>query len=251
MDNKNLTLASYCVLGIALIAAVTVAGYYRSQYLEIKNQAPKEIVKEVVKKVEVKSEDKVDEIAELERELSVLKTQSPNAEKKPIPPKTEEKRRHGKPGFSLVELKANDPERYQEIMEHYKRKNELMASGVADKMIFFNEMDTTGMSEKELANHELLLEKLAKMHESTENISENPEDIRNNMRAQWQNFRELRGLMRNERDYLLLDAGKKMGFDDKEASLMRDYIKNTYEITSGKAFFSKRRRNQSDKKDNK
>ena len=34
-----------------------------------------------------------------------------------------------------------------------------------------------------------------------------------------------------------MDAGRKMGFGEDESKLLKDYVKNAYDITSGKSMF--------------
>lgn len=237
MCNKHLSVGINIIFGIAFIAALITAGYYRSQYQEIKDLPPKEVIKEV----KVESPEKDAQIAELTKHLEEMGKKGTAVAAKPAQTKPQQDDRRRGPRTSLQEMKVNDPEKYQKIMEHYTSMNERMTAGVADKMVFFNELDTANMTETELENHQKLLEKLAKMHEAAEKLDmDDPESIRNNMRTQWQNFREVNTLMKTERDYLLIDAGRKMGFDDKEAQLLKDYVNNAYEITSGRSFFGGR-----------
>ena len=188
MSNKKLSISIHIILGIALIAALSAIGYYRSKYLEIKNQPIKVVTKTIV------SQDEEVEIKYLKNQIAELKEkagQETVVKEKPTSPPAHQPK--GKPKFSLLDLKETDPERYQKIMEHYTKMNERMSKGVEDKMVFFNDLDTTGMTDEELANHQKLLEKLAKMHEATEKarVSNNADDIQQTMRSQWQNYREL------------------------------------------------------------
>ena len=233
MKTKHLSPGINIIFGIAFIAALITTGYYRSQYLAIKDQPPKE----VIKKVEVESPEKDAEIADLKKQLADLGSTKPKTSTTIKAKSKQVQTKWGSQRMSLKEMKVNNPERYQKIMDYYNSMNSRVASGVEDKMVFFNELDTANMTEEELENHQKLLEKLAKMHEATEKAGENPDDIKNNMRSQWKNYRELSKLMQKERDYLILDAGRKMGFDDTEAKLLRDYVNNAHEITSGRSFF--------------
>jgi hypothetical protein len=233
MSNKKFSISIHLLLGVALIAAISATGYYRSKYLEIKEQPPK-IVTKIVESPDtaakiVEIEKLKTQLAEQETKLKINKTETVvKAQTKPPPSPR-------RANFSLRDLKENDPERYQQIMEYYNKMNARMSKGVADKMVFFNDLDTSDMTDKELDNHRKLLEKLAKMHEATEKagMNNNAEDIQSTMREQWKNYREISKLMTKERDYLIMDAGKKMGFNHEEAGLLKDYVKNAYEITSG------------------
>ena len=232
---KNFSISVHVVLGVALIAAISAVGYYRSKYLEIKDQTPKVITKTVESKV---SAEKDTEITYLKNQLAELKAKS-KVSKKDATIKKKPKVATPKPKFSLLDLKAQNPDRYQKIMDYYSRMNKRMSQGVEDKMVFFNDLDTTGMTDKELENHQKLLEKLAKMHEATEKAegSGDAENLQNTMRSQWQNHRELSPLLNNERDFLLMDAGRKMGFTENESKQLKDYVKNAYDVTSGNSMF--------------
>ena len=241
MNKKNLSIGIQVFWGIALISSISAAGYFRSKYLAIKDQAPKVVTKTVVEPADTSAKDA--EIAELKKQIENLEAKAANPKQEAVaqgkPADTQPRDRGDRQRFSLVELKEKDPERYQRIMESRTKMNEQMSKGVADKMVFFNDLDTSNMTEKELENHQKLLEKLAKMHEDTEKLgkNDNPAEIQDTMRAQWQNMREVSELMRGERDYLLMDAGRKMGFNEEEAKLLKDYVNNAYEITSGRSMF--------------
>lgn len=241
MNKKSLSIVIHLILGVALIGALSAAGYFRSKYLAAKDQPPKIITKTI----ETDTSAKDAEIKELKKKLEELTTTKPETVITEQPkPQPQNQQNQDRRRFSLVELKEKDPERYQRIMEQRTKMNESIAKGVADKMVFFNDLDTSDMSKEELENHQKLLEKLAKMHEDTEKAmtTNDAEEIQNNMRSRWENYREVSQLMRGERDYLIMDAGRKMGFTDDEAKLLKDYVNNAYEITSGRSMFGGGRR---------
>jgi len=236
MNNKNLSITIYVVLLLALIAAISAIGYYRSKYLEIKDKPPK-IVTKIVKPTLTVTKDV--EIKKLQKELTTLKANVKTGKTATVVKVQTKHPSMQITRFSLRDLKENDPERYERIMEHYIRMNERMSKGVADRMVFFNDLDTSEMTDKELENHQKLLERLAEMHEETEKtgMSNNAEDIQSAMREQWKNYRELSKMMRKERNYLIIDACRKMGFSNEEAKLLKNYVNNAYDITSGRSMF--------------
>ena len=238
MKNTKKSIAVHSIMGVALIAAVSTTAYYRSAYLEIKNQSPK-VVTKTIKAADTTNNDA--EVAALKQQITdleaVLKTKDSKVATN-VQPKNSRQRR------TLQELKVENPERYQKIVDYYTKISARVANGVADKMVFFNELDTSEMTEKELENHQKLLEKLAKLHEDTEKagLDNNPDAMRDTMKSQWKNYREISKLMKKERDFLIIDAGRKMGFDDYEAKLLKDYVNNAYDITSGRSMFRGRGR---------
>jgi hypothetical protein len=242
MSNKNLSISIYVVLGLALITAISATGYYRSKYLEIKYMPPKTITKTIESAV---SKSKDTEIKKLEKELTTLKAdvKTRNAEtvvtNKPTPkpaPKPTSAIRHS---FSLQDLKQTDPERYQRILGHYNKMNKRMSKGVEGKLAFFNDLDTSEMTDEEIKNHQKIVDILTKMQEESEKTvaMDNLEESQSAMREQWKNSRKLSKMMNKTRDYLIADAGRKMGFSNEDAKLLKDYVKNAYEITSSRNMF--------------
>ncbi|MBN1864504.1 MAG: hypothetical protein JW808_06350 [Victivallales bacterium] len=232
------------LFGVIVVALVLSSGgllYYRHRYLLEKSRGPDRILVEVP----VVDAEKDAELSSLREQLAKLLETSSPAVTPVVDPVPVVSRRDGgdqvrRPDrMNLHDLRAADPERYQQIIEHYNAMNERMTSSVEDRLLFFNELDTSGMTVEQLEDHNKLLEKLALMHESiaAARAADDPELIREAMRSQFQNFRDLSSLMEKERDYLIIDAGRMMGFSDEDSRLLRDYVVNAYEITSGRGFF--------------
>ncbi len=239
--NKAMLSVVSVVMGLSFLLSGVTALYYRSLYILEKDREPERIT------IEVPVED-LEKDAELTRLHAQLAKQSeslgeavaPAVEPVPVVRRDAADQGRARPErMNLTDMRANDPERYQRIVEHYNAMNERMTSSVEDRLLFFSELDTSVMNDEQLENHNKVLEKLALMHESivAARAADDPELIREAMRSQFQNFRELASLMEKERDYLILDAGRMMGFSDDEAKLLKDYVVNAYEITSGRAFF--------------
>ena len=242
MKEKNISIIINIAMGVAFVASSCGMIYYRSAYLELESKPP-----EVVVRREVSTEyiEKNSEVVELKRKVSDLEIKLkskvaiiPAVTTKKITKSSSNKR------STLQEMKVDNPERYQKIIDYYTKMSERVANGLLDKIEFFNELDTSGMSNKELINHNELMDKLKNLHEKVDdvNLADNPDTIRDTMREQWKSYREVNGLMKKERDFMIIDGARRMGLDDDEAKLLKDYEKNSYELTSGRGMFRGGRR---------
>ena len=237
MKEKKFSIIINIVMGVAFVASSCGMIYYRSAYLKEKASSPKIVVKN---EISTKYTEKDSEIVKLKKQVSdledELKSETVNLTKNPPQPiiKSTQKKRS-----TLQDMKVENPERYQKMIDYYTRMSERVANGLLDKIEFFNELDTSSMSNKELLNHNELMDKLKDLHEKVDgaNLADNPDSIREAMRTQWKNYREVNGLMKKERDFMIIDGARRMGLDDEEAKLLKDYVKNSYELTSGRSMF--------------
>lgn len=229
-------------MGVAFVASSCGMIYYRSAYLDLQSTPPKVVVKKVILTETIEKDSKIVELKKKVSDLEVkLKSEvvvTPTVTTKTIIKSSPKKR------STLQDMKVENPERYQKIIDYYTRMSERVANGWLDKIELFNELDTSSMSNKELLNHNELMDKLKDLHENVDwdNLADNPDTIRDTMREQWKSYREVNGLMKKERDFMLIDGARRMGLGEDEAKLLKDYVKNSYELTSGRGMFRGRGR---------
>jgi len=246
MENKPITIGAITVLAIAFVLAIASAGYYRNQYREIQKQAPEVVTRETIKIVEVPGNN--DQVEELKKKITDLQTRLKAKENVINDLDGNKQNRHQMArNWSgrnwLQNLREKNPERYQKMMDSYRKMNERMGSGINDRLAFLKELDTTGMSEEALKNHNELLAKLEALQELSEKINNAEEDeIQKLTMQRMREMGQCYQLFQTERDAALLDIGKKMGFNNEEAGVIRDCVKRAYDMTSPHSMFRSRGR---------
>jgi len=135
----------------------------------------------------------------------------------------------------MKKMKAEDPEGYAEMIQKRKERQEEMKYKLAERTATFMYLDTSHMTEEELANHELLIEKMAKVWELTDqfNDPEQPPD-RKAMRELFNEMREVRPLMNQERSVMFKQLGTDLGYEGDDAQAFASHVEEIIEATSVK-----------------
>lgn len=172
-----------------------------------------------------------------EQEADLAAAQQPVevvAEAEPAAPPT--------PGFQgdwLERLKESDPERYKQIQERMNGMQKRVTDAVARQAAFNLNIDPSTMTPEQLANHEALLAKLESMMDLSDQFSKREEglnmaEVGMQMRD---TFQDLNSLYENQRDMLLQNLGKEVGYKGKEAEEFSGYVREIYDMTSPRSLF--------------
>ena len=133
----------------------------------------------------------------------------------------------------MAQLKEEDPERYEEMMQRREEFQERMRYDQASRMAAFMDMDTSNMTEEELANHNALLEKLAQIWDQTAETDmmeamSNPES----RREMFTTMREVGEMMDAERTVMFKQLGSEVGLDSSDSEDFAAYVESIIETTT-------------------
>lgn len=133
----------------------------------------------------------------------------------------------------MAQLKQEDPEAYAEMIKRREERQTSLRYGLAERTATFMDLDTSLMTEEELANHNLLVEKMARVWELTEAF-QNPEAApdRETMRNMFEAAQEARPLLRNERTVMFKQLGYDLGYEGEDAANLAANIENIIEATN-------------------
>ena len=132
-------------------------------------------------------------------------------------------------------LKKENPEEYNKLMEERRRRYSDMKYNTAEKTaLIMNEIDTTNMSDEELANHQMLVEKMGKIFEITQQFDD-PET--GSSREIWRQLGpligEVRPMMDMERKVILRQSFTEyLDLSPNEAIEFTKHIEDIIEATT-------------------
>jgi len=174
-------------------------------------------------------------IAELERQLSDMKSKRPTGEVEkvaaqdgPRPP------RGGGPREWLENMKTNNPVRYAQMTNRFEQFRRRRAERQQRNLDFLSSVDTSRMSASGKKTHAALQEAIARREEIEEKMHQ--EDLSDDeRRALFEQMREseheLRSLRRAERDNLFEATANTLGFEGDDAKEIVDTLKEVIEST--------------------
>lgn len=165
------------------------------------------------------------EIAQRVAELDKKKTSE--SEKKPDEKSWSERQKERQ-----EQWKKDHPEEYAEMQKRRTEFQEKMEGAIAEKSSFLVNLDTSGMSEEELKGHEELLGRIAEGWEVMNNIQKGKFPTREEMGAMHENYEAIRDLYAKERDYVLRETGKDLGYDEKGSAEFSKHMQEIFENTS-------------------
>ncbi len=132
----------------------------------------------------------------------------------------------------MAQLKEEDPERYAEMIQQRTERQQQMRYDQASRLAMFTEMDTSNMTEEQLANHTQLMEKLNALWAATGDFDpENPPDWRA-IREAVGDFRELGQMMDQERSYMFTQLGAEVGLSGTDSQDFASYVNEIIDATS-------------------
>lgn len=133
----------------------------------------------------------------------------------------------------IAKMKAEDPDGYAEMVQKRQEFQEKMRYNLAERTATFMDLDTSLMNEKELANHELLVSKMARVWELTEQF-QNPEAApdREAMREMFTAMNEVRPLLKDEQTVMFKQLGTDLGYVGEEADAFASHVDEIIQATS-------------------
>ena len=133
----------------------------------------------------------------------------------------------------IARMKEEDPEGYAERVKQREEFQSRMRYNMAERTATFMDLDTSGMTPEELANHAELVEKMARVWELTDQFQD-PEAApdREAMRELFTMSRELRPLMDAERTYMFKQLGSDMGYEGEDAEAFATHVEDIIDATS-------------------
>ena len=133
----------------------------------------------------------------------------------------------------MARMKEEDPEGYEEMIQQRKERQESMRYNLAERTATFMDLDTSNMTEAERANHELLVEKMANVWALTEQFQD-PEAApdREAMGELFNEMREARPLMAQERTVMFKQLGTDLGYEGKDAEAFATCVEDVINVTT-------------------
>ena len=133
----------------------------------------------------------------------------------------------------MTTLKAEDPEGYAEMIKKREERSDEMRYTLAERTATFMDLDTSNMNEEELANHEMLVSKMAKVWELSDQFQD-PEAPPNReaMREMFTEMRDVRPLMDMERNVMFKQLGSDLGYEGEDSSAFATHLEEIIEATS-------------------
>jgi hypothetical protein len=133
----------------------------------------------------------------------------------------------------MARMKEEDPEAYAEMIQRREERQQEMRYNLAERTATFMDLDTSQMNEEELANHELLVEKMANVWALTEQFQD-PEAApdREAMRELYTEINEVRPLLRDERTVMFKQLGSDLGYEGEAAEDFAAHVEEIIGATS-------------------
>ena len=129
-------------------------------------------------------------------------------------------------------MKEEEPERYAEMVKSRTERKEQMRYDQANRLATFMDMDTSSMTPEELANHNLLVEKLTGIWETTAEYDPTQPPNRETMHEIFSTLREVNDLMEQERSVMLKQLGSEVGLSGSEAEDFAAYTESIISATT-------------------
>lgn len=139
----------------------------------------------------------------------------------------------------LENLQANDPERYQEIMQRREEARQTARYELAKRAAHFLFREDELATDEDVEEHQRMMALLQQSIDLTERMEAGlPEEERREMsRTIRRNMRDLAPLLENERDRELYRIGKDIGYSDDDAAAFALYIRDVIDLTSVRSIF--------------
>jgi hypothetical protein len=132
----------------------------------------------------------------------------------------------------MARMKEEEPERYAEMIKSRTEHKEQMRYSQANRLATLMDVDTGSMTPDELANHNLLLEKLTGLWELTDNYDPSLPPDRETMHQMFSTVREVGDMMEMERSVMLKQLGYKVGLSNSEAEDFASYAESIFSATT-------------------
>ncbi|HMO50022.1 MAG TPA: hypothetical protein PKE26_04030 [Kiritimatiellia bacterium] len=139
----------------------------------------------------------------------------------------------------LENLRTQDPQQYQELMERREAARQEARYALAKKAAHFLFRDEAAMSEQEAEHHQRMMSLLHESLKLTESlqVDMSGEERRDIARSLRRNIRDLAPLLETERDKELYRIGKDIGYSDEDAAGFALYVREVIDLTSVQSIF--------------
>jgi hypothetical protein len=133
----------------------------------------------------------------------------------------------------IARMKEEDPEGYAAMIQQREERQQEMRYNLAERTATFMDLDASFMTEEERTNHELLVGKMARVWELTDQF-QNPEAApdREDTRELFELMNEVRPLMDQERTVMFKQLGLDLGQDEEEARTFAAYAEEIISATT-------------------
>jgi chromosome segregation ATPase len=133
---------------------------------------------------------------------------------------------------TMARMREEDPKGYAELIQRRNERQQEMSNNLDERTAAFMDLDTSKMTEEELANHELLVAKMTRLWEINEQFQD-PEAERDR-EAMWEMMSVTRGiqpLLEVERSVMFKQLGADLGYEGKEAEVFATNIEAILDAT--------------------
>lgn len=133
----------------------------------------------------------------------------------------------------IAKMKEEDPEGYAEMVQRRQERQEEMRYDLAERTATFLDLDTSNMTEEERANHDLLVEKMARVWELSDAFQD-PEATpdRDTMREMFTTINETRPLMDQERSVMFKQLASEIGYTGDDSAAFAEHIEKIIDATT-------------------
>ena len=192
-----------------------------------------------------------DRIAELEQalsrkdaELKNLQAQAQTAEEQPqaetaeaAPPERNPEEWRERQRERMEQLSQEDPEEYKRIQDERREFQTRMVNNLGGQVEFLAGLSTEGLTQEQLENHTLLLERLSAFRAKVSQLNTDPASDEGGVsrRELFQEFREIGPLLDVEREVVLSNLAVDLGYAPSEAHSFVEYVDYINEMTSPRA----------------
>lgn len=139
------------------------------------------------------------------------------------------------PREALERLKAENPERYAQMTNHFERFRRMRQDRANRKLDFLSSVDVSRFSKEGRETHERLLSALARREELSEKAM-SPDLASDERREVWAEMRENEGALRrlcdDERDNLLAETATTLGLEGDVVGDFVETVKGVFDATS-------------------
>ena len=181
---------------------------------------------------------RLDQIHDLEDKLAKLSSEPVPSTNQPSPTAEDRRPRRESISARLERMKEEEPERYEEMQKHREEFRDRMERTTAERAAFLLEVDTANMSEEQVASHEELVGLIeatwALQRQLRDDSAEvNHHDVRHELMANVYRISQLYG---QEREYLLEQTGRELGYEGEEVQTFASHIQGIMDMTSVNPF---------------
>ncbi len=175
-------------------------------------------------------------LAELEQALAARPAEPEQPPVETAPPPEERPRRQS---FTerLEQMKKENPEQYAEMQKRREEFRQTMEQRAQDRAEFASAIDTRNMSDEQKANHEKLLDTVARVNELMAQMGAAEGDRRSDLRQEMgEAMHSLGELYGTERRYLFEETARAVGYTGDQVGEFADSMQTIIDNTTMSGF---------------